>query len=157
MLFVCLTKPIMLLNLGMSRPGPLQGLDNLKICPLSYLWCCKPCTHSRQSGHSQSGQCPARLEASSEVCFREDLDPVPPALPGVESHLFCQPRSDGHYRRTENIHKLTYYQRPSECTGNSIIYSIIQITGLPQGSKVKYPPATQETWVRPLRVKIPLD
>ena len=57
----------------------------------------------------------------------------------------------------KNIHKLTYYQRLSECTGNSIIYSIIQITGLPQGSKVKYPPATQETWVRPLRGKIPLD
>ena len=101
MLFVCLTKPIMLLSLGMSRPGPLQGLNNLKICPLSYLWCCKPCTHSRQSG-----QCPARLEASSEACFREDLDPVPPALLGVESHLFCQPRSDGHYRWTEKYSQI---------------------------------------------------
>ena len=75
MLFVCLTKPIMVLSLQLSRPRPLQGLDNLKICPLSYLWCCKPCTYSKQSEHSQSGQCPARLEASSEACFREDLDP----------------------------------------------------------------------------------
>ena len=32
-----------------------------------------------------------------------------------------------------------------------------QIPGLPRGTKVKYPPAMQETWVRPLRGKIPLD
>ena len=107
MLFVCLTKPIMLLSLGMSRPGHLQGLDNLKICPLSYPWCCKPCTHSRQSGHLQSWHCPARLEASSEACFREDLDLVRPALPSVESHLFCQPRSDLNYRRTEKYSQFT--------------------------------------------------
>lgn len=106
MLFVCLKKPIMVLSLQLSRPRPLQGLDNLKICPLSYLWCCKPCTYSKQPEHSQSGQCPARLEASSEACFREDLDPVPPALPGVESHLFCQPRSDGHYRQTEKYSQI---------------------------------------------------
>lgn len=48
----------------------------------------------------------SQLEASSEACFREDLDPVPPALPGVESHLFCQPRSDGHYRRTEKYSQI---------------------------------------------------
>ena len=77
-LFVCLTKLIMLLSLQLSRPGALQGLNNLKSCPLSYLWCCKPCTHSRQSGHSQSGQCPARLEASSQACCRGPA----PADPG---------------------------------------------------------------------------
>ena len=48
--------------------GPLQRLNNLKICPLSYLWCCKTCTHRRQSGHSHSGQFPCRLEARSEEC-----------------------------------------------------------------------------------------
>ena len=33
----------------------------------------------------------------------------------------------------------------------------MQIPGLPQGSKVKYPPATQEMRVQPLWGKIPLD
>ena len=34
-LFVCLTKLIMLLSLQLSRPGHLQGLKNLKSCPRS--------------------------------------------------------------------------------------------------------------------------
>ena len=32
----------------LTRP-PSQGLSNLKILPPSYLWCCKSCTHNRQS------------------------------------------------------------------------------------------------------------
>ena len=42
----------MLLSLGLDWPGPLQGLNNLKIPPASYLRCCKSCTQS--SSHSQS-------------------------------------------------------------------------------------------------------
>ena len=53
---------------GVGWQGPLQRLNNLKICPLSYLWCCKTCTHRRQSGHSHSGQFPCTLEARSEEC-----------------------------------------------------------------------------------------
>ena len=60
--------PWMVLSLGLGWQGPLQRLNNLKICPLSYLWCCKTCTHRRQSGHSHSGQFPCRLEARSEEC-----------------------------------------------------------------------------------------
>ena len=41
----------------------------------SYLWCRKACTNSRQSGHSQSGQCPGRLEARSEDCSAFSLKP----------------------------------------------------------------------------------
>ena len=41
------------LSLGLGWPNPLQGLNSPKICPLSYLWCCKACTHSRKPGHSQ--------------------------------------------------------------------------------------------------------
>ena len=33
----------------LSRLGPLQGLNNLKIPPPFYLCYCKSCTHSRQS------------------------------------------------------------------------------------------------------------
>ena len=33
----------------------------------------------------------------------------------------------------------------------------MQIPGFPRGSKVKYPPATKETRLRPLWVKSPLD
>ena len=65
----------MLLSLQLSRPGSLQGLKNLKICPLSYFWYCKPRTHNRQSGHSQSGQCPGWMEARSEDCFALSLKP----------------------------------------------------------------------------------
>lgn len=37
----------------MVGQGPPQGLNSPKICPLSYLWCCKACTHSKKSGRSQ--------------------------------------------------------------------------------------------------------
>ena len=39
----------MLLSLELAWPGPLQGLNNLKIPPPSYLRCFKSCTHSRQA------------------------------------------------------------------------------------------------------------
>ena len=65
----------MLLSPGLSWPDPLQGLNNLKIHPLSDLWCSKSCTYIRQSGHSQSGWCPNRLETSSEACSALSLKP----------------------------------------------------------------------------------
>ena len=55
MLFVSSYKTWMLLSLGLGWSEPLQGLNKLKICPLTYLWYHKPCTHSKQSGYSQSG------------------------------------------------------------------------------------------------------
>ena len=58
----------MALILGLGWQGPLQRLNNLNICSLSSLGCCKPCTHRRQSGHSHSGQFACRLEARSEEC-----------------------------------------------------------------------------------------
>ena len=39
----------MLLSLELGWPGLLQCLNNLKISSPSYLWCCKSCTHTRQS------------------------------------------------------------------------------------------------------------
>ena len=35
---VCLVKLGMLLSLGLGWPGSLQGLNNVKVSPLSYLW-----------------------------------------------------------------------------------------------------------------------
>ena len=58
MLFVLSYETWMFLNLGLGWSEPLwttSGVNNLKICVLFDLWCCKPCTHSRQSGYSQSG------------------------------------------------------------------------------------------------------
>ena len=57
---------------NVTKPGawlarPLQGLNNLKIYPPFYLWCCKSCTQAVTPSHSQSGQCPGRLEARSEA------------------------------------------------------------------------------------------
>ena len=49
---------------------PFQGLNSLKIQPLSYLWCCQACTHSKQSG-----QCPGRIDARSEACSALSLKP----------------------------------------------------------------------------------
>ena len=54
----------------------------------------------------------------------------------VESQIFCQPRKDGHDRGKKNIHKLIYYLPPSECTGNTIIYSIIsRYLGCPEAQQ----------------------
>ena len=39
----------MLLSLGLGWPGPLQGLNNLKIRPPPCLWCHESCAHGRQS------------------------------------------------------------------------------------------------------------
>ena len=58
MLFVLSYETWMFLNLGLGWSEPLwttSGVNNLKICVLFDLWCCKPSTHSRQSGYSQSG------------------------------------------------------------------------------------------------------
>ena len=65
----------MLLSLGLGWSEPLYGFNNFKICPLSYLWCHKASTHSRQSRHLQSGQYPGRLEARSETWSALSLKP----------------------------------------------------------------------------------
>ena len=61
----CLVKLGMLLSLGLGWLGPLQGLNNLKIPPPSYIRCCKSCTHNRQSFTLTLSQ--GRLEARSEA------------------------------------------------------------------------------------------
>ena len=78
----------MLLSLGLGGPAPLQGLNNLKNVPPSYLWCCKACSHSRQSLKPLiSGQCPGRLEARSEDCSALSLKPK-------QDYLFNFPSRD---------------------------------------------------------------
>ena len=65
---------------------------------------------------------------------------------GEEPQIFCQPRNDGHDRWTEKFHKLICYLPPSECTGNTIIYSIIHMyLVFCGGSAVKNLPAMQMT------------
>ena len=58
MLFVLSYETWMFLSLGLGCSEPLwtiSRVNNLKICVLTYLCCCKPWTHSRQSWYSQSG------------------------------------------------------------------------------------------------------
>ena len=61
MLFFCPVKLGILLSLALGWPVPLQGLNDFRTCLRSYLWCLKSCIHSRQSGHSKSGQRSALL------------------------------------------------------------------------------------------------
>ena len=74
-LLLYLIKLRQLLSLGLGWPGLLQGFNSFKICLLSYLWCHRSCIQSKQSGHSQSGQCPGSLEARSEACSALSLKP----------------------------------------------------------------------------------
>ena len=62
--------------------------------------------------------------------FRPDIEPVSPALAGGKSQLFSQSRSGDIMTDRKIFHKLLYYLPPSECTGNSIRYSIVYITYL---------------------------
>ena len=55
---------------------------------------------------------------------RPGIEPVSPALAGGKSQLFCQSRNEDIMMDRKIFYKLLYYLRPSECTGNSIIYSI---------------------------------
>ena len=58
MLFVLSYETWMFLSLGLGCSEPLwtiSRVNNLKICVQIYLWCCKPCTHSRQSGCVREG------------------------------------------------------------------------------------------------------
>ena len=74
----------MLLNLGLGWPGPLQGLNNLKTPPPSYLRCCKSCIHSRQSlivTHSQDS-----VQAGWKQCHRSAL-----SLKPKQNYLFNFP------------------------------------------------------------------
>ena len=61
----------MLLSLGLGWPGPLQGLTNLKMLPPCYLWCCKSCTHSRQSliVRAVSRQVRSKGQRPALLCF----------------------------------------------------------------------------------------
>ena len=62
--------------LARPPPGaqPFQGLSPVLSLVL------KPCAHSRQSGHSQWGQCPGRLEAGSGICSALSLKPKQDSL-----------------------------------------------------------------------------
>ena len=64
----------MLLSLGLGWTEPLQGLRNLKIYLSPILSMGLQVLHSACS-HSQSGQCPGRLEARSEACSVSSLKP----------------------------------------------------------------------------------
>ena len=67
MLFVLACKTWNVVKLGLGWPDPLQGPNSLRSIP--YVICGATWfALSRQSGHSQSGQCPGRLEARSEAC-----------------------------------------------------------------------------------------
>ena len=55
---------------------------------------------------------------------RPGIEPVSPALAGGKSQLFCHSRNEDIMMGRKIFHKLLYYLPPSECTGNSIIYSI---------------------------------
>ena len=55
---------------------------------------------------------------------RPGIKPVSPALAGGKSQLFCQSRNEDIMMDRKIFYKLLYYLRPSECTGNSMIYSI---------------------------------
>ena len=68
----------MLLSLGLDWPGPLQGLNNLKIPPPDYLWCC------------MSGHCPDRLEARSEAYSALSLKPKQDYLFNFPNRLLGQ-------------------------------------------------------------------
>ena len=61
---------------------------------------------------------------------RPGIEPVSPALAGGKCQLFCQSRSEDIMTDRKIFHKLLYYLPPSECTGNSILYSIVYITYL---------------------------
>ena len=73
MLFVLSWKLEMLLNLGLGWPDPLQGLNNLRFLP-HFIYGAASLALTAGS-HSQSGQCPGRLEARSEACSALSLKP----------------------------------------------------------------------------------
>ena len=56
----------------LSRLGPLQGLNNLKIPSPFYFYCCKSCTHTRQSllVEAVSNRLEARSEAHSALSLK---------------------------------------------------------------------------------------
>ena len=64
----------MLLSLGLGWPGPLQGLNNLKISPPSFIYGAASLALTA-GGHSQSHSSPGRLEARSEACSALSLKP----------------------------------------------------------------------------------
>ena len=66
----------MLLSLGLDWLGPLQGLNNLKIPPPSYLWCCQSCTRSRQSlpVRATSRQIRSRVRGCSALSLKPKQD-----------------------------------------------------------------------------------
>ena len=65
----------MLLSLGLSWPGPLQGLNNFKIHPPSTYGAARLALTAGGEGTPRTGQCPGRLEARSEACSAFSLKP----------------------------------------------------------------------------------
>ena len=65
----------MLLSLGLSWPGPLQGCNNFKIHPPSTYGATR--LHSQQAVRAihRTGLCPGKLEARSEACSALSLKP----------------------------------------------------------------------------------
>ena len=75
MLSVLLYKTWNVVKPGLGWPGPLQGLNNLKISPHPIYGAASLALTA--GSHSQSGQCPGRLEARSEACCALYLKPKP--------------------------------------------------------------------------------
>ena len=73
-LFVLSYKTWNVVKLGLGWPDPLQGPNDLKVHPLSYLWCHKACT--QQAVRSLTVRAVSRqLEARSEACSDLSLKP----------------------------------------------------------------------------------
>ena len=87
LLFAFLCKTCSVVKPGAWLTGLLQGLKNLKIFPTFYLWGCSLALTA--GSHSQSGQCPGRLEARSEACPALSLKPK-------QDYIFNFPNKDLH-------------------------------------------------------------
>ena len=65
----------MLLSLGLSWPGPLQGLNNFKIHPSSTYGATRLALTAGGQGIHRTGQRPGKLEARPEACSALSLKP----------------------------------------------------------------------------------
>ena len=69
-LFVLSGKTWDVVKLRLGWPDPLQGPNNLRVHPLSYLWCRKACTHQAVRSltvRAVSGQ--VRCKVRGLLCF----------------------------------------------------------------------------------------
>ena len=69
----CLVKLRVLLSLGLGWPGPSRVSTISRFLPRLIFGAASPALTA--GSHSQSGQCPGRLEARSEACFALSLKP----------------------------------------------------------------------------------